>query len=168
MTKICEFCGKSYRKRLLPEAYLGNNCFDCSFWLGKMNYPIDIASQQVIINGEHYMTYPATNELIRGCGGQWFKIQFFDGRIIETNDLWCQGSIPNRFKQILQDNAVFVSVKTQPHQEVNMFDWLDWLDNEIDIEDWMVIGPVAEELAEEEKERRRLEDSLDEGGDDEW
>ncbi|MFH2001964.1 MAG: hypothetical protein ABIK28_19970 [Planctomycetota bacterium] len=28
-------------------------------------------------------------------------------------------------------------------------------------EDWMIIGPMAEEIAEEEQERRRLIDELD-------
>ena len=45
-----------------------------------------------------------------------------------------------------------------------MFDF-EWFDGDIGIEDWMVIGPLAEELAEEEKERRRLEDELDQDND---
>jgi hypothetical protein len=38
-------------------------------------------------------------------------------------------------------------------KEVPMFD--------LDIFDWMIIGPLSEELADEEKERRRLEDDID-------
>ncbi len=30
-----------------------------------------------------------------------------------------------------------------------------------DIEDWMIIGPLSEELSDEERERRRLEEDLD-------
>jgi len=39
-----------------------------------------------------------------------------------------------------------------------MFDFLDGFD----IEDWIIIGPLSEELADEERERRRLERNDDE------
>jgi hypothetical protein len=46
-----------------------------------------------------------------------------------------------------------------------MFDFLDGFD----IEDWMIIGPLSEELAEDERDRRRLEDDLDQEDDkDSW
>jgi hypothetical protein len=38
-----------------------------------------------------------------------------------------------------------------------MFDFLDGFE----IEDWIIIGPLSEELADEKKERRRLEEDLD-------
>ena len=45
-----------------------------------------------------------------------------------------------------------------------MFDFLDGFD----IEDWMIIGPLADDLVDE-RERRRLEDDLDqEDDDDPW
>ena len=37
-TYICQCCGKPFIKTLVPDAYLGNNCFDCSFWLRKIDY----------------------------------------------------------------------------------------------------------------------------------
>jgi len=48
-----------------------------------------------------------------------------------------------------------------------MFDWLDWFDGDIGIEEWMFIGPFSEELADDERERRRLEDKQDQE-DEEW
>ena len=47
-----------------------------------------------------------------------------------------------------------------------MFDF-DWFDGDIGIEELMVIGPLAEDLADDERERRRLEDELDQE-DKEW
>jgi hypothetical protein len=45
-----------------------------------------------------------------------------------------------------------------------MFDFLDGFD----IDDWMIIGPLSEDLADE-RERRRLEDDLDQEDDeDPW
>jgi DNA-directed RNA polymerase subunit RPC12/RpoP len=107
---ICPSCGKSFERRHTPESYIGNNCFDCSFWLGKTDYPDYMKNHQVIINGQHYLFHD-TDSFIKGFGGRRFKIQFFDGRIIETNNLWFQGEIPDQFRSILQDNAVFLPVE---------------------------------------------------------
>ncbi len=107
MNKIytCPCCGKSYTRRHTPDSYIRDNCFDCSFWLGKADYPDYMASHQVIINGEHFILGEAEGPF-RGFGGRSYKIQFFDGRIIETNNLWGQGVVPARFRPMLQDNAV--------------------------------------------------------------
>jgi DNA-directed RNA polymerase subunit RPC12/RpoP len=110
-TYICPSCGKSYVRRHTQDSYIGNNCFDCSFWLGKADYPDYMKNHQVIINGEHFMAYAETDGIVRGFGGRRFKIQFFDGRIVETNNLWGQGPIPDQFRSRLQDNAVFLPVE---------------------------------------------------------
>jgi hypothetical protein len=109
-TYICPSCGKSYIRCHTPDSYIGNNCFDCSFWLDKAEYSDYMASHQVIIKGEHFML-GETDSFIRGFGGRKFKIQFFDGRIIETNNLWYQGEIPEQFRSMLPDNAVFLTEK---------------------------------------------------------
>jgi hypothetical protein len=106
----CPSCGKSYTRRYTPESYIGNNCFDCSFWLGKTDYPDYMKNHQVIINGEHFML-GETKGHFRGFGGRRFRIQFFDGRIIETKNLWFQGEIPDQFRSMLPDNAVFLLVE---------------------------------------------------------
>jgi len=106
----CPSCGKCYTRRHTPESYIGNNCFECSFWLGKTDYPDYMKNHQVIIDGQHYMAYAETDSFIKGFGGRRFKIQFFDGRIIETNNLWFQGEIPDQFRSMLPENAVFLPV----------------------------------------------------------
>lgn len=35
-----------------------------------------------------------------------------------------------------------------------------------DVEDWMIIGPLAEDLSDEERERRRGEEELDQDDED--
>lgn len=111
-TYICPCCGKSYICRHTSDSYIGDNCFDCSFWLGKTEASEDRASHQVIINGEYFMLGESAGPF-QGFGGQKFKIQFFDGRIVETNNLWGQGPIPERFKPMLLDNAVFLPVEPE-------------------------------------------------------
>jgi DNA-directed RNA polymerase subunit RPC12/RpoP len=108
-TYTCPSCGKSYTRRHTPESYIGNNCFDCSFWLEKTDYPDYMKNHQVIINGQHFMI-GETKSFIKGFGGRRFMIQFFDGRIIETNNLWSHGQIPDQFRSMLQDNAEFSAV----------------------------------------------------------
>ena len=41
-----------------------------------------------------------------GHGGKIFKIEMFDGRIIETNNLWYNGEIP--VERAVKDNARFI------------------------------------------------------------
>jgi DNA-directed RNA polymerase subunit RPC12/RpoP len=112
----CQCCGKSYTRHLSLEVYHGNNCFDCSFWLDKAEYSDYMAIHQVIINGEHFML-GETDSFIRGFGGREFIIQFFDGRIVETNNLWCQGPIPKRFRSMLPKNAVFLPERMKSKSE---------------------------------------------------
>jgi hypothetical protein len=81
-----------------------------SFWLEKTDYPDYMKNHQVIIDGQHYL-FHETDSFIKGFGGRRFKIQFFDGRNIETNNLWFQGEIPDQFRSMLPDNAVFLPVE---------------------------------------------------------
>ena len=113
-TYTCQCCGKPYIKTLVPDAYLGNNCFDCSFWLRKIDYSEDWASRRAIIDGWHYIAYPETNDFFKGCGGRRFVIQFSDGHVLETTNLWCQGPIDERFRSRLPDNAVFLPIDEKP------------------------------------------------------
>ena len=111
----CDQCGKAFRKRLTEDAYLNGNCFDCSFWLKKVG-----KTGQVIVNGVHYRINDNTTPF-RGFGGRKFDIAFHDGRKIKTNSLWCQGKIPTKFRELIPDNAVFISPKsTKPI--VNAYD----------------------------------------------
>ena len=113
-TSICKLCGSEYSRTCEDDAYIGNNCFDCSFWLKKTEYTGVVASRRAIIDGEHYMVYAETDGLIKGSGGRRVIVQFFDGRIIHSNNLWCQGTIPQRFREMLPDNGKFGPVETVP------------------------------------------------------
>lgn len=51
---------------------------------------------------------PTIPHYMRGHGGGWYGIRFFDGREVESTNLWEQGEIPEEYKDELPDNAVFV------------------------------------------------------------
>lgn len=47
-----------------------------------------------------------------GFGGRKFVIEFFDGRRITTNDLWCAGTVPPKWRRRHPDNACFIQEET--------------------------------------------------------
>ena len=86
-------------------------CFTCCFW---MEYVfLRDAADVVRKDGKHMAIGPAGKPpWVRGCGGSRFEIRFSDGRVVTTDNLWHQGTIPDRFRERLPDNAV--SVETLP------------------------------------------------------
>lgn len=45
---------------------------------------------------------------LKGHGGSLFRIRMHDGTLIDSRNLWCQGPIPERFRDRLYDNAEFL------------------------------------------------------------
>ncbi len=106
--ETCPCCGLEYIKDLSQDTYFYDCCEDCSFWLEKLYLPQEYSNRRVIVNGVHYLISESS---IKGFGGAKFKIKFFDGRVIKTNNLWEQGKIPAHFRSVLKDNAVFIKTK---------------------------------------------------------
>lgn len=106
--EICPCCSNEYVRDMPPETYFYDCCEDCSFWLEKLYLPEQYSKKQVIVGGVHYLL---SNSSIRGFAGATFTIQFFDGRIIETDNLWQQGKIPAHFRSVLKDNAKFIKAR---------------------------------------------------------
>jgi hypothetical protein len=152
--KICPSCGKPFIRNLIPESYLDQNCFDCSFWLEKITMPEEDENRRVIVAGQHYMVGANTSGP-RGFGGSKYTIHFNDGRTVETCNLWYQGEIPEKFRAWLPDNARFIP---NTKEDLKMCDFFD-------IEDWMIIGPLSEDLAEDERNQKQIEDDFDQDED---
>ena len=110
----CVECGKiafpyqtsgEMQRRMIDERL----CFNCCFWtewMCRQNEP-----ETARINGWHYRigkemppTYPSH---LLGSAGRRFAIVFPDGRVVVTHNLWCQGQIPEHFRERLPDNARF-------------------------------------------------------------
>jgi hypothetical protein len=105
----CRICGKSEsanylrNKRMVDESL----CFSCNFW-DEYSQPA-MLSRSIRVAGSHYMDCGEAHPRDRGCSGREFNIQMNDGRTIKTNNLWHQGTIPDRFKSQIPDNAVIVN-----------------------------------------------------------
>jgi hypothetical protein len=108
----CKECGKTengnWVTAVTEELRKTQLCFTCDFW---HNIIKNKGSNSVIVKGTHYIIgrkpQPKEHKGLLGHGGALFKIRFFNGREVETNNLWCQGTVPDRFKDRLPDNAEF-------------------------------------------------------------
>ena len=46
----------------------------------------------------------------KGYGGAKWRIEFKDGRVVETDNLWSNGTIPPAYRERMPDNAVLVNL----------------------------------------------------------
>lgn len=88
------------------------SCFTCNHWLEVIErYK---SGDLLVIDGTTYHDAGRSSEPRRsflGFGGREFQIQTQDGKIIRTNNLWCGGEIPERWRPQLPDNAKFLDGK---------------------------------------------------------
>ena len=114
-TVICSECGKEEKAtfggtvgKLMVEKCL---CFECAFWTEKIEI---FSNRHAIIDGKMFYIKddkPKEYKGFLGFGGRKFNIQFNDGQIITTRNMWHNGEIPDHFRDRLPDNAVFISEK---------------------------------------------------------
>ncbi len=88
-----------------------NLCFSCNFWDEKIEE--QHKPNKFVINGAFYSDGGRSNKPNHclGFGGAEFKIETFDGRIIETNNLWCASKISKYYIDKFPDNAKFCKVE---------------------------------------------------------
>jgi hypothetical protein len=107
--EACRICGapdpgrwtQEVREALLREAL----CFTCGSWLAKVDKP-----PQVV--GDDFHTYTIRREgftggdpSLKGFAGARFVVAFTDGRVVETDDLWAGGQIPEWLRDRFTPNA---------------------------------------------------------------
>lgn len=117
--------GESLRER--------GECHNCNHWLRLLRmypYPKRIAaephrreygrpvhdtSRAFVVGGRHYMVdmaQPIKNggrsQPGLGFGGATMRIRFDDGTEVTSNDVWYQGTVPDRFRLLMPDNATFI------------------------------------------------------------
>ena len=83
-----------------------NSCRTCQHWYDL--WQLKDNEQVVRVDNHHYMISDekVSNKRFKGFGGQVFKIQFDDGRVVETDNLWSQGEIPKHWQEFgLVSNA---------------------------------------------------------------
>lgn len=101
----CVICGKEIEKSSYANKVLCSSaCFHEDFW----NECLD--EDAIIVNGECYHDggrKPEGYSGFLGHSGREFTIKMLaDGSVINTNNLWYNGEVPEERK--VPDNAVFV------------------------------------------------------------
>ena len=100
----CCICGKEIEESFYGNAILcSSNCYNEHFWQTTLDDSAVIINQVCYHIGKENSTDP-----FRGFGGRKFKIQMNDGKIIETDNLWCGGDIPDSHRDRMPDNAKFI------------------------------------------------------------
>lgn len=109
----CTVCGKefdpsyNYSEKVMVEHQM---CFTCNFWRKMLEQDKQSAPHEVVIvDGVHYIVGDENSTShFRGFGGRKFDIQFNDGTLVTTTNLWCQGDISPEWRDKFPDNAKFV------------------------------------------------------------
>jgi len=72
-------------------------------------------ARAIVINGVHYRIGYDGGNGFKGFSGRRFDIRMLaNGDVIETRNLWYQGPIPPKFRELLPDNAEFVNPDQEP------------------------------------------------------
>ena len=113
--ETCTKCGAPYtlsdwREGNIKEIMKDKKfCFNCGFWTEKIQEADDVT---FVIDGTRYhcggTCDPKVEKRYKGHGGAKHKIKKFDSdKVYLTDNLWCQGNVPELFKKDIPDNAEF-------------------------------------------------------------
>lgn len=120
----CVECGNWISYNWLNKKQLKEfqHCFYCDIYRERILYRSEHPEKVAVIDGVIY-TIGDREEPgdFNGYAGRRFCIQFDDGRVVETCDLWCGGKIKERFLDRFPDNAVFVLPK--PKEQATVTSW---------------------------------------------
>jgi hypothetical protein len=105
----CVECHERRHLYFLPELQerlvRDSCCYNCDFWRQRVAMKDD--PNVVRVDGEHYLIGEPFL-WFKGFDGRRFVIDFLDGRRVESDCLWIQGTIPPHFRERLPDNARFI------------------------------------------------------------
>lgn len=124
----CRICNApevaGYLDHIAKELRDQQLCFDCHFWQEKIKWRQEENLDCFVINGNHYkvdIDEDPKNRRFSGFGGSRFHIRRlppfavalrFEGSKFKTDiithNLWHQGTVPDRFRDVLCDNAEFI------------------------------------------------------------
>ena len=110
-TYKCKECGK--RIKVVEDQmglFTSRLCFRCNFWHKYVTWEDTSTRIAVRRNRHHYIAeMDTTVRGPRGYGGALFVIEMNNGRVILCDNVWCQGYIPDTFKERLPDNGRFLT-----------------------------------------------------------
>ena len=117
--KHCKLCGKKIWMQGYNAqnhiAYIMNQkgiCYECAFWEELIAYP---PQYMEVINRQCMRLHPVANKKDKTLtlGGKG-KMRYFlrtDGSLIQSNDIWIIGTVPDRFLHRLPATAIEITLK---------------------------------------------------------
>lgn len=104
----CKECGAPDDAEVVQpvrEALLRDQlCHTCGIWTSRLD--LNTATDAVFANGRMYSIGNGRGpKSVHGFGGAEWVITFTDGRIVETDDLWDGGEVPEWFRDRFPTNA---------------------------------------------------------------
>lgn len=95
---VCRLCASKNVDATSENGF----CDTCNFWFRKANLQGSKRNEVIIIDGFYY-TIPEYEDV---CGER-NQINFHNGEVIHVNQLNWFGKIPEQFRMLMVDNAVF-------------------------------------------------------------
>nr|DAH57145.1 MAG TPA: hypothetical protein [Caudoviricetes sp.] len=128
---FCKECGRiefaTYSPDVKKRLEDNQHCYHCDFWVQREKEYL--SKGFLIVNGCVYSDAGNTkgkNTAYNGFAGSVFKIRMLDrSKEWETNNLWCGGDIPKKYRMTtMKDNAEFIK-DDKPAFDLNDLNPLD-------------------------------------------
>lgn len=97
------------REQLLAESL----CFGCALWRSRLAAGCEVISQDWALYSIRTRGISGGRSEFKGFGGAKWEITFTDGRVVQTDDLWHGGTIPEWFRDRFVPNATVASLREQ-------------------------------------------------------
>ena len=105
---VIELATTSIKERLIEHQL----CFSCNHWKEISDRHVNCPDEKLIINGKLYSdagNKPHSRPDFLGHAGHVFTILADNGEQWQTNNLWCGGDIPLKYRQTtMKNNAEFI------------------------------------------------------------
>ena len=105
----CEICGKVMESsKYATDIVCSNECFKAKYWVDRVkriNNPTQVVADHIV----YQIGQEDIPDCIKGYDASVFYIKFNDGRLVKTTNLWHNGLLPEAFRSLLPDNAVFLT-----------------------------------------------------------
>ena len=123
----CVLCGEEETLRYSNDAAMraARHCFTCNFWMERAAHPHPnavITPDFEHFQAEQWGIRQARYKSTLGFGGRRWKVVWLDGREDTTNNLWYQGSIPERFRDRFAVNVKSLAEATSRAQHEAEYD----------------------------------------------
>lgn len=115
----CRHCGRRFwlqgfneQNRIAYNMAKYNICYDCAFWEDLLAYP---PMYMEVLGNVCVRLHPVADKkdkaLLLGGKGKMRYFMKLSGGLIQSNDIWIIGTVPERFKSVLNPTVTEISKK---------------------------------------------------------